>query len=124
MRPPPGTRLYSADRRADARSSDMSRLFARKAGESRPGEPADPTADTAVLPAPESPRDSAGEPPVGEPVAEPPATSDAAAKPPTASDAAAKPPPASEPVAEPVSASGAAPTTETAVEHQGGATDV
>src|SRR3954453_18664145 len=102
MRPPPGTRLYSADRRADARSSDMSRLFARKAGESRPGEPADPTAETAVLPAPESPRDSAGEPPVGEPVAEPPAASDRPAEPPAASnppteqpapsDAAAKPP--------------------------------
>src|SRR4051795_358700 len=44
----------------------MSRLFARKAGASRPGEPADPTSDTVVLPASEPPRESAGEMPVGE----------------------------------------------------------
>lgn len=39
----------------------MSRLFARKAGDARPGEPADPSADTAVLPAAPAP-DSAPSP--------------------------------------------------------------
>src|SRR4051794_482896 len=50
----------------------MSRLFARKAGESRPGEPADPTADTVVLPASEPPRASAGQTPVSESAPEAP----------------------------------------------------
>jgi hypothetical protein len=71
----------------------MSRLYARKAGESRPGEPADPTADTAVLPASELPRESAGEMPV--------------------SESATEAPVGGEPAAD-----GPAPVAETAVEHE------
>jgi hypothetical protein len=109
----------------------MSRLFARKAGESRPGEPADPTADTAVLPASESPRASAGEPPVGEPAAQRPAASEPLSEQPPASDPPAEPPAASDGVTEPPAASdppGEQPPSdtaaETAAEHDPGATHV
>jgi hypothetical protein len=96
----------------------MSRLFARKAGESRPGEPADPTAETAVLPASESPRDSAGELPVGEPAAERPAASEPLSEQPPVSDPPAERPAAPDPPGEQPPSDA---TAEAAVEHDPGA---